>query len=101
CEAEAASKPGVLQFLVIPLASQPDTEGQWRAKSLNDIGNGILLNSQDALDALKSGAVRISGEQYVFRIRDQASAAIYQWKPSTGVAKFSTADADAITSFKV
>ncbi len=101
CDTEAASKPDVLQFLVIPLAAKSADDKEWRAKSLNDIGNGILLSSKDALEALTGGAVRIATAQYVFRIRDEKSDAIYEWKPSTGVAKFSAADADAIASFKV
>lgn len=101
CEAEAGKTPRVLHFLVIPLGSQPTDEAQWRAKSLNAIGNAILLNSKDSLDALQRGALRISRDQYVFRVRDEATGAIYQWKPSVGVAKFSSADADAVAAFKV
>ena len=101
CEAEAAKSPRVLQFLVIPLAIEPADEAQWRAKSLNEIGNAILLNSKDSLDALQRGALRISRDQYIFRVRDEATGAIYQWKPAAGVAKFSSADADAVATFKV
>jgi hypothetical protein len=101
CEAQASKEAGTLQFLVIPLASASNDRAQWRAKSLNDIGNGILLSSQDALDALKISALTISTEQYVFRVKDESTNATYQWKPSVGVAKLSTAEADAIRSFKV
>jgi hypothetical protein len=101
CDAEAAQAASTLEFLVIPLKSAPRDAELWRKKSLNDIGNAILLTADDALDGLKSGTLSLSAEQYLFSIRDEASGVIYKWSPSTGVKKFLNADADSIEQFKV
>lgn len=101
CDAEAAKEASTLEFLVIPLKSAPGNAGQWRRKSLNDIGNAILLTADDTLDGLKRGTLSLSAEQYLFSIRDEATGIIYKWSPSTGVKKFLTADADSIAQFKV
>jgi hypothetical protein len=101
CDTEAANALSALQFLVIPLASGPADDQEWRRKSLNDIGNATLLNSQVALDALKAGTLRLSTEQYVFNVRDDETSTVYKWSPSTGVKKFSNPDSAAIENFKV
>src|SRR5262245_19704762 len=100
CDNDAAKNLGTLYFIVIPLTADPKDMQDWRAKSLNDIGNGILLTSSSALDGLKAKKLKISAEQYVFGVRDQ-SRVVYQWKKSTGVARFSTADVDGVTSFNI
>jgi hypothetical protein len=100
CEDEASKRLDTLQFLVVPLAPDDKDIAPWKAKSLNDIGNAILLTTESALDALRNRMLRISTEEYVFGIRDQAGA-IYRWNPSTGVKKFSTDDAGAIENFNL
>jgi hypothetical protein len=100
CEDDASKNLGAIYFIVIPLTADTNDLLQWRAKSLNDIGNGILLSSTSALDGLKEKTLKLSSEQYVFGIRDQAKV-IYKWKASRGVARFSTADADSIASFNI
>jgi hypothetical protein len=101
CDAEAAKEVSTLEFLVIPLKSPPGDTAQWRSKSLNDIGNAILLTADETLDGLKRGALSLSAEQYLFSIRDEATGVIYKWSPSAGVKKFLTAEADSIEHFKV
>jgi hypothetical protein len=101
CDAEAAKAESTLEFLVVPLTAAPAEAEQWRKKSLNDIGNAILLTADDMLDGLKRGALSISAEQYLFSIRDEATGVVYKWSPSAGVKKFLTADASAIEQFKV
>ena len=101
CDAEAAKAAATLEFLVIPLKSASNDTEQWRKKSLNDIGNAILLTANDTLDGLKSRALIVSPEQYLFSVRDEKTGIIYKWSPSTGVKKFLNADADSIAQFKV
>jgi hypothetical protein len=101
CEAAAAQNADTLRFLIIPLASAAGDEERWRAKSINDVGNGILLSSDTALDALRSRSLNISAGEFDFRMRDEGTQTVYKWKPATGVANFSTADADKITTFRL
>jgi hypothetical protein len=101
CETEAKTDLGRLRFLVIPLAAVAKDDQQWRAKSINDIGNAILLRSDDALDGLKSRTLRLYPADYDFRVLDQATNTVYKWRASDGVAKFSTHDSGSISLFKV
>ena len=101
CDAEAAKEASSLEFLVIPLKSASGDAEQWRKKSLNDIGNAILLAADDTLEGLKGGTLSLSTEQYLFSIRDEATGIIYKWSPSVGVKKFLTAEADSIAQFRV
>jgi hypothetical protein len=100
CDTTASAEPSALHLLVVPLAAAPE-DPQWRNKSLDNVGNAILLRSDDALAALTSGALRISAAQYVLRVRDDGTRAIYKWSPSAGVKRFSAPDADRIQGFKV
>jgi hypothetical protein len=101
CDTEAASTLSTLHFLVIPLRSAAGEDAAWRRRSLNDIGNAILLNSDTMLDSLKGGTLRLSEQQYTFGVRDDKSGIVYKWSPSTGVKRFSSPDADKIDNFKV
>jgi hypothetical protein len=100
CDDDAAKQPSKVYFLVIPLASNPEQDSQWREKSLNDIGNAILLRSDAALEGLKNKSLTISTTQYVFAMRDQGGT-VYSWNPTVGVARFVTNDSDSIQSFQV
>jgi hypothetical protein len=101
CETDAEKDTGTLRFLVIPVAPAQKDDEQWRGKALNDVGNAVLLSSDDAIEGLKHGTLRIFPGQYDFRVLDQATNTVYKWKPSGGVANFSTADSGAISLFKV
>jgi hypothetical protein len=101
CDAEAKTDAGALHFLVTPLVSVAKDTEPWRAKSINDTGGGILLRSDDALEGLKSGALRIYPADYDFSVVDPVGEKVHKWRPSVGVAKFSTGDANAISTFKV
>jgi hypothetical protein len=101
CDAEAAKTPDTLHFLVVPMASSPADDETWRGKSLNDIGNAILLRQADTLDGLKAGSLRIATERYEFNMRDEATSAVYKWTPSVGVKKFLIPDGARIAEFKV
>jgi hypothetical protein len=101
CDTEAEKAPDTLHFLVIPMASAADDDEAWKGKSLNDIGNAILLRQSDTLEGLKSGSLRIATEQYEFNVRDEKTSAVYKWSPSVGVKKFLVPDAAQVTEFKV
>jgi hypothetical protein len=101
CDEQAAKEPATLHFLAIPLASKREDDGSWRAIALNDVGSAILLTSDAALDGLRRGSLRISPQEYIFSVRDEASGAVYKWNRSTGVAQFSTADADSVETLKI
>jgi hypothetical protein len=102
CDDEAARDVGALHFLVAPLtvASAAD-QPSWRAKAINPVGNAILLSADDTLDGLRRRALRVAPTEYTFGMRDVSTSAVYTWKASKGVAKFSTPDAQAIESFNV
>jgi len=101
CDAEAEKAPATVHFLVVPMASAPADNEHWKEKSLNDIGNAVLLTQRDTLDGLAEGTLWISAEQYEFSVRDEASGGIYKLSPSVGVKKFLVPDADQIKAFKV
>jgi hypothetical protein len=101
CDAEAKADARNLYFLVTPLSSVAKDIAPWQAKSINDMGNGILLRTEDAFDGLKTGALRLYPADYGFGMLDQTGDTVYKWRPSTGVAKFSAADTGAIATFKV
>jgi hypothetical protein len=101
CDRQAQKETGTLQFLVIPLVDEPRDDRGWRRISLNDIGNAILINGEDAIAGLKRRALRLATTQYVFSARDEATKVVYRWNPSTGVKHFVIAEAKPIESFKV
>jgi hypothetical protein len=101
CEMQAQQDSQTLYFLLLPLTSVAADEAQWRQKSIIDVGNAILLRSEDALEGLKSGALRLYGGRYNFKILDVSTEAVFQWKPATGVTKVSAPDTAAITQFKL
>lgn len=102
CDQEAAREVGSLYFLVVPLALHGGGDlASWRAVSLNDVGNAVLLSSDDALNGLRSGTLRIAAQDYVFNARDEVAKSVYKWSRTRGAAKFSTAGAERIASFKL
>ena len=101
CDGEAEEEPATVHFLVVPMASAPAEDERWKAKSLNDIGNAILLTQRDTIGGLEDGTLRISTEQYEFSVRDEATGGVYNLSPSVGVKKFLVPDGDQIKEFKV
>jgi hypothetical protein len=101
CDAEAKEDAGALHFLVTPLAPAAGDLEPWRAKSISGAGNGIVLRTDDMLDGLKSGALRVYPADYGFSVLDPAGEKLYRWRPSVGVRKFSTAEVGPISTFKV
>jgi len=101
CDAEAKADASMLHFLVTPLATLAKDAAPWRAKSISEVGNAIVLRADDTLDGLKSGTLRIYPADYDFSISDQAGDTIYKWRASVGVSKFSTADPGSMSTFNV
>lgn len=101
CDEQAAKDPKGLHYLVIPLTDEPRDEPGWRRVSINDIGNAILLGSDDMLAGLRRKALRLSTDEYVFSARNETTKDVLTWKPSTGVRKFVVNDASAIKQFRV
>lgn len=101
CDEEAAKDPKGLHFLVIPMTDEPRDDAGWRRISINEIGNGILINSEDMLAGLRRKALRIATEEYTFSTRNETTRDVLTWKPSVGVRKFVLNDASGIEQFKV
>jgi hypothetical protein len=101
CDAESKADPDALHFLVTPLVPAAGGIEPWRAKSISDAGNGIVLRSNDTFDGLKGGTLRIYAADYGFSVFDPVGDKLYKWRPSVGVTKFSTAEAGPISTFKV
>jgi len=101
CDVEAEKEPATVHFLVVPMASGPADDERWKAKSLNNIGNAILLPQRDTIGGREDGTLRISTEQYEFSVRDEATGGIYNLSPSVGVKKFLVPDAEQIKEFNV
>jgi hypothetical protein len=101
CDDQAANETKGLHYLVTPLIDEPPDEPGWRRISTNDIGNAILIKSEDMLAGLRRKALRISTGEYVFSARNEATKDVLTWKPSTGVKKFVINDASGIEQFKI
>lgn len=100
CDAEAALQPSTVYFLVVPITSKPEDQQQWQAQSLNDVGNAILLSSEDAVEGLRRGALKIAAENYDFNVRDGANV-LYTWTSSNGIARLTIPNASAIEGFNI
>jgi hypothetical protein len=101
CDKDAANEPNAIHFIVTPLVDAAKDEPGWRRISLNDIGNAILIKAEDMLAGLKRGALRISPDEYIFAIRNEANNVVYKWSPSAGVKRFSSPKAEAIEIFRI
>jgi hypothetical protein len=101
CDAEAKTDLGGLHFLVTPLVSVEKDLAPWRARSINETGNGTLLRSDATLEGLKAGTLRIYPSDYEFSVIDQADTTVSKWRPAAGVTRFSTAEPGSISTFKV
>jgi hypothetical protein len=101
CDLASSQDTDTLHFLVVPLASDAKDDADWLERSHSQVGNGVLLDSNEAVDALGRGALRIWRGEYDFRMRDDATSSILRWKPARGVASLSITDAGSISLFHV
>ena len=101
CDAEAAKEPSVLHFMVTPLVDDPSDDPGWRRIALNDIGNAILISAENTIAGLARGALKITKNEYVLAVRDDATNVVFRWSPSTGVKRFATKEAGGPAAFKV
>jgi hypothetical protein len=101
CDEEAKREPDVLHFLVIPVVDDPPDEPGWRRIQRNEIGNAILLSGEDAVAGLKRGALKLSKDEYVLAIRNEATNVVLRWNPASGVKRFSTKDTSGVAGFRV
>ena len=92
CEEDAVTKPSTLNFLVVPLERTRRYGQAMEARALETLGRIILFGSQDALDGLRSGALRISSKHYVLHTLDTANNTTHRWNSASGVARLSTSD---------
>jgi len=101
CEQEAARNRDTLYFLVIPVVPSDGDPKPWLAKSNGLVGSSVLLlGSQDTLDGLRAGSLRLDQRAYRFSILDPSATRAYPWRPALGVHKFAIRDASALASFK-
>jgi hypothetical protein len=100
CEGEAARYPQSLYFMVVPLSAVPGG-ADIRAQALETIGPATLLESKVALDALESGALRISREQFILHVLDQSTNAVHRFNSVTGVSTLSERNNNLKGPFKI
>ncbi len=100
CEAEAARNADTLYFLVIPVVAPDGDQQAWLAKSNGTVGDSVLLGSQDTLDGLRAGSLRLARRPFNFSILEPSTSRVYKWKPALGVHKFAIRDAKAVAAFK-
>jgi hypothetical protein len=100
CDAEAARNPGGLYFLVIPVTTADPGDRSFSERAVGSIGRSVhLLRSADALDGLRQGALTIYPRPFVFSFADPSTGRTWNFRPSTGMAKFVTPDV-ALQSFR-
>jgi hypothetical protein len=101
CEQEAIASPQALFFLIVPLAATGKYDQSWSARKLETFGATTLFKSQDALDALNSGALRVSTEPFVFHVLDMATSDGHRWNSASGVSKLSLKEIVSEGPFRV
>jgi hypothetical protein len=101
CDTNAEKDTSTLRFLVIPLTLIEKDDKRWLQMAINQGGNAILLGSNDALEGIKSGTLRIYAGEYDFRVLDEGANRVYKWAPADGVTNYSTSNAGSITQFKM
>ena len=101
CENDAIANPQALFFLVVPLAATGKYDQSWSARALEIFGATTLFKSQDALDALNSGALRVSTEPFVFHVLDMATRDAHRWNSASGVSKLSSKEIASEGPFRV
>ena len=101
CEEDAVSKPTSVNFLIMPLERTRRFGRELESRALESVGRITLFGSQDALDGLKSGALRISSRNYVLITLDTSNNAERRWNSASGVARLTTTDIASDGPFKV
>src|SRR5438876_3171169 len=64
CEAEAARSADTLYFLVIPVVAPGGDQQAWLDKSNGTVGDSVLLGSQDTLEGLRAGSLRLARRSF-------------------------------------
>ena len=101
CEEDAVSKPTTLNFLIMPLERTRRFGRELEQRALETVGRTTLFGSQDALEGLKSGALRISSKHYVLLTFDTSNNTERRWNSASGVARLTTTDIASNGPFKV
>ena len=101
CEEDAVTQPSAVNFLVIPLEPSRRFGKELESKAIETFGRTTLFGSQDALNGLKSGALRISSKHYVLHTLDTSNNASVRWNSASGVARLTTTDIASDGPFKV
>jgi hypothetical protein len=96
CDDKAASDPGALNLLVVPLTFDAKDIDQWRRQAINRIGNAMVLPSNDMLDGLRRKALSIASEPYSFSVRDEKTRTVRKWASTGGVQRLSAPGAEDI-----
>jgi hypothetical protein len=101
CDAEAARNPTGLYFLVIPVMPADPGDRSFSERAVGTIGRSVhLLRSADTLEGLRLGALTIYPRPFVFSFADPSTGRAWNFRPSTGVAKFVTSDVAQLQSFR-
>lgn len=101
CEEDAVSKPDTLNFLIMPLERTRRYSKELDTRALETVGRATLFGSQDALEGLKAGALRISSKSYVLTTLDTSNNIERRWNSASGVTKLSTTDVASNGPFRV
>jgi hypothetical protein len=101
CEEDAVSKPATVNFLVMPLERTRSFNRELEQRAIETVGRITLFGSQDALEGLKSGALRISSKNYVLLTLDTSNNAERRWNSASGVSRLTTADIASDGPFRV
>ncbi len=101
CEEDAVTRPTTVNFLVVPLERSRRYGKELESRALESFGRTTLFGSQDALDGLKSGALRISAKNYVLLTLDTSNNATHRWNSASGVSRLTTTEIASDGPFKV
>jgi hypothetical protein len=101
CEEDAVTQPATVNFLVMPLERTRRFGSQLESRALETLGRITLFGSQDALDGLKSGALRISSRNFVLHTFDTSNNVAHRWNSASGVSRLTTSDIASDGPFKV
>jgi hypothetical protein len=101
CEEDAVSKPTTVNFLVMPLERTRRFNRELEQRALETVGRITLFGSQDALEGLKSGALRISSKNFVLVTLDTSNNTERRWNSASGVSRLTTTDIASDGPFRV
>jgi len=101
CEEDAVAQPAIVNFLVVPLERSRRFGQDLESRALETFGRTTLFGSQDALDGLKSGALRISSKHFVLHTLDTSDETTHRWSSVSGVSRLATSDIASDGPFRV